>query len=62
MKNLLISASLVAVGVWYLHRVSEDRAHLSPPQEQSTGEIVVAAAPDGTLHGRWQTPPPPAKK
>ena len=52
-KNFLISASLVAVGVWYFHRVSVDRAHLSNPDEQKGGEIVVAGAPDGTLQGRW---------
>jgi hypothetical protein len=52
-KNLLISASLVAVGVWYFHRVSVDRAHLSNLDEQKSGEIVVAGAPDGTLQGRW---------
>jgi len=61
-KNFLISASLVAVGVWYFHRVSVDRTHLSNPDEQKSGEIVVANAPDGTLKGRWgnaaRTPTP----
>ena len=52
-KNFLISASLVAVGVWYFHRVSVDRANLSNLDEQKGGEIVVANAPDGTLRGRW---------
>lgn len=62
MKNLLISASLVAVGVWYFHRVAQDRAHPAAPEEQPNGEIVVAKAPDGTLQNRWQTPPPLHKK
>jgi hypothetical protein len=57
-KNLLISLSLVAVGVWYFHRVAQDRAHLPGPEEQPSGEIVVANAPDGILQSRWQTPPP----
>jgi hypothetical protein len=52
-KNFLISASLVAIGAWYFHRVAEDRAHPVVPEEQSGGEIVVANAPDGTLQGRW---------
>ncbi|HUE40921.1 MAG TPA: hypothetical protein VMO75_03245 [Chthoniobacterales bacterium] len=58
MKNLLISASLVAVGVWYFHRVMDDRAHTTKPEEQQTGEIVIANGPDGTLRGRWQSPAP----
>jgi hypothetical protein len=62
MKNFLISASLVAVGVWYFHRVVQDRDHSSAPQEQPSGEIVVAGAPDGTLQGRWQSSPTPPKK
>jgi len=58
-KNLLISASLVAVGVWYFHRVMDDRAHSAKPEETQAGEIVIANAPDGSLPGRWQKPTTP---
>jgi len=60
-KSLLISASLIAVGVWYFHRVADDRAHPTQPDEQKTGEIIVANAPDGLLRGRWQSPTPAAR-
>jgi hypothetical protein len=55
-KNLLLSATLVAVGVWYLHHVAHHAASSAPEDERQTGEIVIAKAPDGTLIGRWQSP------
>ena len=58
MKNLFISASLFAAGVWYFHHVSEYRAHPAQPEEPVRGEIVIAGAPDGTLQGRWQNASP----
>ncbi|HJT46180.1 MAG TPA: hypothetical protein VJ721_07910 [Chthoniobacterales bacterium] len=59
MKNFLISASLIAVGVWYFHRVMDDRTRGRVPEERPAGgEIVVAGAPDGTLQGRWPSPTP----
>jgi hypothetical protein len=58
LKSFLISASLVAVGVIYFHRVIEDRSHLIQPDERQRGEIVIANAPDGTLRGRWPNPTP----
>jgi hypothetical protein len=59
-KNLLISASLVAVGVWYFHQVIDNRAHAPQPQEQRSGDIVVAKAPNGWLNERWTSPTPAA--
>jgi hypothetical protein len=58
-KNLLISASLVAVGVWYFHRVADDRGHTTKPEEKPVGEIVIANAPDGSLKERWHNLPTP---
>jgi hypothetical protein len=55
-KNLLLSATLVAVGVWYLHHVGHHAASPAAEDEKQTGEIVIANAPDGTLTGRWQRP------
>jgi len=52
-KNLLISATLVAVGVWYLHHVGHHAPPPAPEEQKQTGEIVIAKAPDGTLTGRW---------
>jgi hypothetical protein len=59
-KNLLISVSLIAVGVWYFHRVMDNRANAPQPEEQQSGEIVVAKAPNGWLTERWKSPTPAA--
>jgi hypothetical protein len=59
-KNFLIGATFVAVGVWYGERVVHYRAHSS--DEKPPGEIVIANAPDGSLQARWQSPTPTATR
>lgn len=63
MKSFVIGASLVAVGMWYIHHaVNYSRA--PEPDEKNLGEIVIAKAPDGSLQGRWpgQAPTPTATR
>lgn len=56
-KDLLLGVSLVAVSAWCIHGVIV-RARAQQHEERQIGEIVIAGAPDGSLHGRWPSPAP----
>jgi len=60
-KNFVIGASLVAVGVFYFHHVA-NYSRAPEPEEKQPGEIVVAKAPGGLLQERWPGATPTATR